>query len=162
MLTWTIEKIVHFEPGDLTQDGLAHFGFHDKAGRLYAVFHQRHFFGLVAPGGDLEWTAGPEAFVDGVPNIPVNLNFPMFVDRFRDGSLLVSTFKTAQVYRVDTARMRAELFIDGRAAGMVDAGNCVIDAEDCVWVNEVTGCRVWRFDRRGRLLQTLGNGTPGF
>ena len=162
MLAWAIEKIVHFERDDLTRDGLAHFSFHDKSGRLYAVFHDRHFFGLVAPGGDLEWTAGPEAFVHGVPNIQVDLNFPMFVDSFCDGTLLVSNFMTARLYRIDSAAMQTELFVDGRALGMADAGNCVIDTEDCVWVNEVTGSRVRRFDCRGRLLLSLGDGTPGF
>jgi hypothetical protein len=29
-------------------------------------------------------------------------------------------------------------------------------------VNEVRGCRVWRFDEGGRPLETLGDGVPGF
>jgi Glu-tRNA(Gln) amidotransferase subunit E-like FAD-binding protein len=29
---------------------------------------------------------------------------------------------------------------------MKDAGNCVVDNEGLVWVNEVVGCRIWRFD----------------
>ena len=31
-----------------------------------------------------------------------------------------------------------------------------------IWVNEVTGCRVWRFDQDGKVLSVLGNGEPGF
>jgi hypothetical protein len=37
-----------------------------------------------------------------------------------------------------------------------------VDNEGSVWVNEVKGCRIWRFDRLGDPLLTLGNGTPGF
>ena len=41
-------------------------------------------------------------------------------------------------------------------------GNCVVDDEGSVWINEVRGCRVWRFDQTGRPLETLGNGIAGF
>jgi hypothetical protein len=41
-------------------------------------------------------------------------------------------------------------------------GNCVVDDEGCIWVNEVTGCRLWRFDSAGRAAEVLGDGTPGF
>jgi hypothetical protein len=45
---------------------------------------------------------------------------------------------------------------------MKDVGNCVVDNEDSVWVNEVEGCRIWRFDGMGKPVLTLGDGTPGF
>jgi hypothetical protein len=38
----------------------------------------------------------------------------------------------------------------------------VVDDEGCVWVNEVEGCRVWRFDSTGKAVMTLGDGKPGF
>ncbi|HEY5487174.1 MAG TPA: hypothetical protein VIK06_05950 [Candidatus Limnocylindrales bacterium] len=41
-------------------------------------------------------------------------------------------------------------------------GNCVVDRERFVWVNEVTGCRVWRFDPDGGVERVLGDGRPGF
>jgi sugar lactone lactonase YvrE len=41
-------------------------------------------------------------------------------------------------------------------------GNCVVDEGGSIWVNEVRGCRVWRFDQAGRRLETLGNGVAGF
>lgn len=37
-----------------------------------------------------------------------------------------------------------------------------MDDEECVWVNEVEGCRVWRFDSTGKPVLTLGDGEPGF
>jgi hypothetical protein len=45
---------------------------------------------------------------------------------------------------------------------MKDAGNCVVDNEGLVWVNEVRGCRIWRFDSTGKPILTLGDGTSGF
>lgn len=58
--------------------------------------------------------------------------------------------------------MDATLFVDGSALGMTDMGNCVVDDEGWVWVNEVTGCRLWRFDPTGNPALTLGDGRPGF
>ena len=45
---------------------------------------------------------------------------------------------------------------------MKDAGNCVVDDEGSFWVNEVEGCRIWKFDSKGNPVLTLGDGTPGF
>jgi hypothetical protein len=76
---WLVDRIAHFEPGNLVQDGLVHFGFHDRDGRQFALDHQRR-----------------------------------------------------------------------------------LDDEGFIWVNEVKGCRVWRFDPAGRPVQTLGDGISGF
>ncbi len=54
------------------------------------------------------------------------------------------------------------MLVDGHAAGLVDMGNCVVDDDGFIWVNEVKGCRVWRFDGGGRVSQVLGDGRPGF
>ena len=45
---------------------------------------------------------------------------------------------------------------------MKRAGNCVVDDEGYVWVNEVDGCRIWRFDQTGRPVLKLGDGKSGF
>jgi len=45
---------------------------------------------------------------------------------------------------------------------MKDAGNCVVDNEGLVWVNEVKGCKIWRFDSLGKPVLTLGDGSMGF
>lgn len=58
--------------------------------------------------------------------------------------------------------MEAKLFLDGSAVGMKHAGNCIVDDQGYVWVNEVEGCKVWRLDSTGRPVLTLGNGEPGF
>lgn len=159
---WAIERIVHFGRGDLIKDGFVHFGFHDRSGRQYAIEHQQHFLGLVGDRDRLEWTAAARPKSVGVPNVTADLQFPIYLDVLPDHSLVVSNFGNAKLYRINTERTRAELLVDGHAFGMVDMGNCVVDEEGCVWVNEVTGCRVWRFDRAGRVVLVLGNGRPGF
>jgi len=46
--------------------------------------------------------------------------------------------------------------------GVKDIGNCEYDLDGNVWVNEVTGCRVWQFDSKGNKKLVLGDGKPGF
>ena len=157
-----IERIVHFSPGDLVKDGFVHFGFHDRTGRQYLVEHQRHFVGLVADDGGFEWTVGPSPIFPDVPHVTAPLMYPGYVDSLPDGSLVVSNFGNARLHRIDLDRMSAELLVDGPAVGLVDMGNCVVDDDGDIWVNEVTGCRVWRFDGGGHVVLVLGDGQPGF
>lgn len=162
MTGWVVDEIIHFGPNDLVKNRLPHFGFHDRAGKHYALFHQKHFLGLIGENDHLEWTMADHQVLKGTPNIVAKLNFPMYIDNLPDGTLVVSNFRDAHLYRIDTERKKAELFVDGSKLGMKDAGNCVVDNEGLVWVNEVVGCRIWRFDGTGKPVLTLGNGTPGF
>jgi len=160
---WDIERIIPFDfDVDFVKDGLAHFGFHDQTGKFYAIAHQRHFIGLVGKGGQLEWTVAKGSVFPGVPNIVAPLDLPIFTDRFADGSLVISNFGDSRLYRVYPDMMKAELLVNGMALGVRRAGNCVVDDDDCIWLNEVEGCRIRRFDREGKLLLTLGKGVPGF
>jgi hypothetical protein len=159
---WVVDRIIHFGPQDYVKNGLSHFGFHDRAGNHYAIFHQKHFLGLIGKNDRLEWTVAAHRVFEETPNIVANLNYPMYIDSLADGTLLVSNFGDACIYRIDVDREVAELFVDGSSIGMKDAGNCVVDNEDSVWVNEVKGCKIWRFDNTGKPLLTLGDGAPGF
>jgi hypothetical protein len=152
---WTVERIVHFERGEFVRDGVSHFGFRQPDGRLYAVDHQRHAAGLVGSDGLLAWTVAARPVEDHIPNVVADLHFPMYVDVLQDGAPIVSNFGDARLWRIDLAQMRADVLVDGRPLGMVDMGNCVVDGEGCLWVNEVRGGRVWRFDRDGRPLRTV-------
>jgi len=108
MTGWTIERIVHFDfHGDVVQDGLSHFGFHDRRGRYFAIAYTKHFMGLVGAGGRLQWTVAAGPVVAGVPNVAAPLEFPMYVDVLPDGALVVSNSKTAELYRIDPASMTA-------------------------------------------------------
>lgn len=159
---WVVERIVRFDPGDFVKSGLAHFGFHARDGRYYAIEHQRHYLGLVGEDGGLEWTVAAEPVDEHVPNVPADLEYPTYVDVLPDGTLLVSSFGNARLHRIDLETMTAHLLVEGRERGMSDMGNCVVDDEGLIWVNEVRGCRVWRFDLAGRPVETLGDGTAGF
>jgi hypothetical protein len=162
MTEWEIECIINFDADDLCKYGFAHFSFHDRNGRQYALFHRQHFLGLVGDDGKLEWTVSAHRVIAGTPNISAELKFPMYIDSMRDGTLVVSNFGNALLHRIDPTKMEAEVFADGAALGMKDAGNCVVDDEGCVWVNEVVGCRMWKFDPAGKPMLTLGDGKPGF
>ena len=162
MADWVVEQILHFGPGDFVKSGLAHFGFHLRTGEYCAIAHQGHYLGLVGPDDRLLWTAAPQPVFEGVPNIAAGLDYPMYADVLPDETLVVSNFGNAQLYRIDHEALTASLLVDGRELGLVDMGNCVVDDEGSIWVNEVRGCRVWRFDGTGRPLETLGDGVAGF
>jgi len=159
---WTVDRIIHFGPGDFVRNGVSHFGFHDRIGNRYAIFHQKHFLGLIGENDRLEWTVAAHEVFEGTPNIVAKLDYPMYIDELPDGTLLVSNFGDARLYRIDVGRKKAELFADGSKIGMKDVGNCIVDNEGLVWVNEVKGCKIWRFDSTGKPVLTLGNGTPSF
>lgn len=162
MAGWVVERIVNFGPGDFVKSGLAHFGFHLRDGRYYAISHQHHYLGLVGEDDRLVWTAAPQPVFEGVPNIAAGLDYPIYVDLLPDETLVVANFGNARLYRIDPETLTARLLVDGRKLGLVDMGNCVVDDQGSIWVNEVKGCRVWRFDQTGRPLETLGNGVAGF
>ena len=164
VVRWAVERIVHFDfrSDEIVRSGCVHFGFHDRHGRHYGIVHQRHFFGLIGEEDRLVWTVARRPVFADVPNISADLEFPMYVDALEDETLVVSNFKTAALYRIDVRSMTARLIVDGHAIGMRDMGNCVVDDEGYIWVNEVTGCRIWRFDPKGVTALTLGDGTPGF
>jgi hypothetical protein len=163
MTDWIIERIVHFDFGrDIVRSSLAHFGFHDRRGRYFAVAHTKHFMGLVGEDDRFKWTVASEPVFADVPNIPAPLEFPMYVDVLPDDAFVVSNFKTAELYRIDPSTMTARLLVEGHALGFMDMGNCVVDDEGYIWVNEVTGCRLWRLDPAGHPAEVLGDGTPGF
>jgi sugar lactone lactonase YvrE len=142
--------------------GVSPFGFHDRIGNRFAIFHQKHFLGLIGENDRLDWTVAAHQVFEGTPNIVAKLNYPMYIDKLPDGTLVVSNFGDARLYHIDVGRKKAELFVDGSRIGMKDVGNCVVDNEGLVWVNEVKGCKIWRFDNTGKPILTLGNGTPGF
>jgi len=54
------------------------------------------------------------------------------------------------------------LFISTKHIGLKDLGNCVYDEQGNIWVHEIEGCQVWKFNLAGEPILTLGNGQPGF
>jgi sugar lactone lactonase YvrE len=162
MVGWRVERVSHFAGDDFLVGGLAHFGFHLRDGRYVAISHPRHHLAVVGADGRPEWAvaAGPGSLE--VTTIHAELEYPMYADVLPDRSLIVSNLGNARLYRIEPWLLRASVLVDGRTLGMADMGNCVVDREGCIWVSEVTGCRLWRFDPHGRVLLALGDGQPGF
>lgn len=140
-MLWTVEAVVHFDTGDFVKDGLSHFGFHLRDGRFCAISHQNHRVSLVDGTGAVDELSAP-------------FSYPMYADLLDDGSLIVSNFGDAHLYSFDE-RLRATVLVDGKEFGLADMGNCVVGPDGCIWVNEVTGGRIRRFDTSGRLIETL-------
>lgn len=162
VVRWTVDRLVRFAPDDFVKDGCVHFGFHARNGRFYGIDHPHHFMGSISRQGTVEWTAAPHPVFPGIANIAADLQYPMYVDVLADGRLIVSNFGNARLICIDPVAMKADVLVDGRSLGMSDMGNCVVDHEGSIWINEVTGCRLWRFDPDGHVIEKLGSGAPGF
>lgn len=157
---WEVRTVRHFGPDEFLRDGLAHFGFHLRGGRYVPIAHERHVLGVVEEDGTLAWTAGVEPVVADVRHITVALDYPMYAEEAVDGSVLISNFGTPIVVRIDPDG-GVSTFVDGRVLGMTDMGNCELGPDGDLWISEVTGCRVWRFDARGRVVEVLGDRAGG-
>jgi hypothetical protein len=67
-----------------------------------------------------------------------------------------------KIYRLFPEENKFEIFIDMEELGAKDIGNCVFDKEGNIWINEITGYKIWQFDSRGKKKIVLGDGKPGF
>lgn len=159
---WKVDRVINFEKGEIVRDGFVHFGFHSRSGSQFVLLHRKHYGGFLGANGNLEWTVGERKLVPGVPNINATLSFPMYMDSMPDGSPIISNFGDATIYMLDVQKLEARLLIRGHEIGMKDAGNCVVDEEGHIWVNEVTGCRLREFDSEGNQILAIGDGRPGF
>jgi hypothetical protein len=160
LIKWEVDRIVMFDSEHQWKDGYAKFGFHDRQGNRYVLNHENHFVGRIGPGDGLLWTVASEPVFPDLPNIEAAIRNPMYLDQLAADVFLISCLSNRHLYRVDTKSMKADLLVDGSKLGMKDMGNCVLDDRKCIWVNEVQGCRVWRFDAEGNPLLVLGNGQP--
>ena len=158
---WQVEQILHFDK-DRYRNGRAHFGFHDMLGNQYALSHADNWIACLRSDGQIRWTAGPVAVEGSQVHIDCVLKNPNYVTDTGDGSVLVTSGGNKRVYRIAPQERKASLFIDGEAWGLKDMGNCEYDGQGRFWINEITGCRVLRFDLDGQLRQILGTGFPGF
>ena len=118
--------------------------------------------GLINKNGELDYTLGETPPFINIPNITAQLQYPMFVDHLYDGYYIVSNIGNKCLYKFNPDSMNSELLIGGDKFGMKDMGNCVVDNEGNIWINEVEGCRIWKYDDTGKPALTLGDGTSGF
>ncbi|UCC77933.1 MAG: hypothetical protein JSW37_06085 [Anaerolineales bacterium] len=161
-MQWRIKHIFNLAPERPWQHGFVNFGFHGREGTQYFLHYNEHWLGCITAEDEFVWTAG--AVDKGLsPNhIPFAVKHPHYINELPDGSLLVSSNGTNEIFRVWPDDKSAQLFVDTGSVGLKDIGNCVYDDRGSLWVHEIEGCRVWQFDWSGEPIQVLGNGKPGF
>lgn len=166
LMQWRIRRIFNFTDERAWQEGYCNGGFHDEldSGRVYFQEYFKHWIGLFdGPSNTFHWTAG--SINPGVSevHIPVGLKNPHYITTAPDdGATLVSSGGTNKIYKIFPRKRIVKLFIDTAKIGLKDVGNCEYDHNGDVWVNEITGCRVWQFDSKGKRERVLGSGKPGF
>ena len=161
-MEWRIKSILNFSAQKQWGEGFCAFGFHGKGGTQYVLQYNEHWLGCLTAEDRFLWTAG--AIDKGLsPNhIPFDVKHPHYVTELPEGSLLVSSNGTDEIFKVWPDRKSAKLFIDTKRTGLKDVGNCVYDGQGNIWVHEIEGCRVWKFSLAGEPILTLGSGQPGF
>ena len=165
IMQWRIRRIFNFTDEQAWQDGYCSGGFHDKLppSRVYFQEYFKHWIGLFGPDNTFHWTAGSINPCVSKVHIPVDLKNPHYITTAPDdGATLVSSGGTNKIYKIFPEKRITKLFIDTAKMGLRDVGNCEYDHDGNVWVNEITGCRIWQFDSRGNRKLVLGKGEPGF
>jgi len=161
-MAWRIRHIFNFTAQQTWGQGFCAFGFHGSRGTQYLLQYDEHWLGCLAADDTFLWTAGAVDRGLSHTHIPFNVKHPHYVSELPDGSLLVSSNGTNEIYKIRPDRKTAELFINTARAGLQDIGNCVYDGQGSIWVHEIVGCRVWKFNLAGEPVLTLGSGQPGF
>lgn len=161
-MEWSIRHIFNFAARQPWGQGFCAFGFHGSKGTQYLLQYDEHWLGCLAADDAFLWTAGAVDKGLSPTHIPFNVRHPHYITELPDGSLLVSSNGTNEIFKIRPDRETAELFINTARAGLQDVGNCVYDEQGSIWVHEIVGCRVWRFNLAGEPILTLGNGQPGF
>lgn len=161
-MEWRIKHIFNFPPDKPWDRGYVNFGFHGQSGAQYFLHYNEHWLGCLTPLDEWPWTAGAVDKGLSRKHISFGIKHPHYITELPDGSLLVSSAGTNEIYRLRPEQGTTELFADTGQLGFRDVGNCVYDGAGSVWTHEIEGCRVWQLDLAGHPLRTLGNGEPGF
>ncbi len=161
-MKWHIEKIINFNQNQLWDKGYSHFGFHDYFGKQYILDYENNWVGCYNKNHQLAWTIGPKRVKKSHCHLMVDILKPVYLSGNKKDELLISSSGNKRIYKVKPNKREVQLLIDGHALGMKDIGNCVYDHNDCIWINEITGCRIWNFNQNGEVIQSIGNGKSGF
>jgi sugar lactone lactonase YvrE len=161
-MPWTIKRILNYAEQQPWGQGYAHYGFHDSRGNRYFFDYFHHWAGRLGQDDEFLWTAGVKPDVTTGFHMDADFVRPMFLTESPDGSLLISCDGNAKIFRLDLDARAVRLFVDAGALGLKDISSTLYDDEGNLWVSEVTGCRIWRLDPGGRVMETVGDGRPGF
>lgn len=98
-MQWRIKHIFNLAPERPWQHGFVNFGFHGREGTQYFLHYNEHWLGCITAEDEFVWTAG--AVDKGLsPNhIPFAVKHPHYVCELPDGSLLVSSNGTNEIFR---------------------------------------------------------------
>lgn len=160
-MPWRVERIVNYSQDKLWGKGFAQFGFHDGRGRQCTISCEQNWVGCLNGDDGFEWTAGPEPVAGTRCHIEADIKSPVYLASVSGDAVLVSSGGNKRVYRIDERSGRADLIIDGSELGMTDMGNCEPGIDGTLWINEIRGNRIWHLDPDGRVIDVLGDGTPG-
>jgi DNA-binding beta-propeller fold protein YncE len=161
-MNWQIKHIFNYPKDKHWEKGYAHFGFHGKKGDQYLLQWDEHWLGRLTPDDHFLWTAGAVNKGLSQVHIKMDVSHPHYISESPDGSLTLTSNGNNKIFKIFPERRTAEVFIDTGRLGFVDAGNCVYDTDDNLWIHEIRGCKVWQFDVRGKPLRILGSGQAGF
>ena len=161
-MCWTIEQVLNYPEEKPWGRGYAHYGFHDSRGNRYFFDYFHHWVGRLGKNDEFLWTAGVKPDVTTGFHMDADFVRPMFLTESPDGSLLISCDGNARIFSVDLDARAVGLSVDAGALGLKDISSTVYDDEGNLWISEITGCRIWRLDPRGRVVETVGNGQPEF
>lgn len=162
ILRWTVEKIISYDSKDTWKDNEPPFGFFDGRGNRYALSYDEHWIGQYEGAGKLAWTAGKQIEVKGDRHILVDLENPHYITDMDEEHILVSSHGNNYIYKLNPQKLSYTVFIDGKSHGIKALGNCVFDVNHDLWVNDITGCRLFQFTENGQLKNIIGSVEPGF
>lgn len=162
-MQWRIKHIFNFTDERTWRNGYAQFGFHDYKGIFYIMRNEASWFGELTRDDEFLWTAGSTDPKLSNKHIFFELRNPMYISRHHiDDSLLVSSGGNKRIFKLFPEEENVSTFIDAGKYGLKNIGNCVVDKQGNIWINEITGCRLWQFDSEGQKIVVLGNGKQGF
>jgi hypothetical protein len=162
-MEWKIKYIFNFTEDISWNHGYGHFGFHDYKGNFYVLRHDNHWLGQFTKDNEFPWTAGSTNPKLSKIHIPFDLKKPMYISKSPiDESLIISSSGNNKIFKLTPDEKKVNLLIDMNEFGVKDIGNCVFDKEGNIWINEITGCKIWQFNSEGKKRNILGNGKPGF
>ena len=156
---WRVVTITNFGEQPVIR-GATQFGFYVHTGECYYMDYEKGNLGLIE-NDRLVWTAGETDPEFAPVHYHVKLKTPKYVSRsFNQDVLLIA--EAQGVYKMDIATHQFSRLIDKDKIGIVDPGNCVLDRNDHIWINDIRGYCVYHFDFAGNLIERLGKREAGF
>lgn len=157
---WKVKKEINFRDR-LLVNGTPQFGFHTFNGERYVLDYNQHFIGKIGCDNTLEWSIGPTQLGVSKLHIKQDIKNPKFVSKSFSRDVIIFGDDN-YIYEFDCDKIELVKLISKEYSDIEDIGNCVFDRSDNIWVNDVKGNRVFRFNSSGVLIDILGSREPGF